>query len=152
MTVETIKDILDWTRNLHVQLEEVYRTTSDETDSERTKMLLSYVADHEAKLAEAIEHYEKDVTVNMIDTWVQDYIMKNPFMQGMMTSLKFAGMSGDEILNATLSSHQHLINLYKDLAESAQTKQLQELFENMQSLEMHELMRMVHTTERFNDL
>ena len=49
MTVETIKDILDWTRKLHVQLEEVYRTTSDESDSERTKMLLSYVADHEAK-------------------------------------------------------------------------------------------------------
>lgn len=152
MTVETIKDILDWTRKLHVQLEDVYRTTSNETDSERTKMLLSYVADHEAKLAETIEHYEKDATVTIIDTWVQDYILKNPFMQGMMTSLKFAGMSSDEILNATVSSHQHLIDMYKGLAESAQTNQLKELFENMQSLEMHELMRMVHTTERFNDL
>ena len=88
----------------------------------------------------------------MLDTWVQDYVQKNPFMQGMMTSLKFAGMSSEDILSATVSSHQHLIDLYKGLAESAQTKQLRELFENMQSLEMHELMRMVHTTERFNDL
>ena len=152
MTVETIKDILDWTRKLHEQLEDVYRVTSDESDSERTKMLLNYVADHEAKLAEAIDHYEKDATVKLVDTWVQDYIMKNPFMQGLMTSLNFAGMSSDEILNATVTSHQHLIDLYRGLAESAQTNQLKELFENMQSLEMHELMRMVHTTERFNDL
>lgn len=152
MTVETIKDILDWTRKLHTQLEEVYRSCSDESDSERTRLLLNYVADHEAKLAGAIEHYEKDASLNLIDSWVQDYIMKNPFMQGMMTSLKFAGMSSEDILNATVASHQHLIDMYKDLAESAQSQQLKELFENMQFLELHELMRMVHTSERFNDL
>ena len=152
MSVETIKDILDWTRSLHEQLAEVYRTTSEEADSERTKMLLTYVADHEVKLAEAIEHYEKNATVTILDNWVQDYIVKNPFMQGMMTSMKFAGMDPDQILNTTVASHQHLIDMYKGLAESAQSSALKELFENMESLELHELMRMVHSTERFNDL
>lgn len=152
MTIETIKDILDWTRDLHRELADVYRANSDASKDERTKMLLRYVADHEMRLADAVAHHEKDPSVQLIDTWVQDYVQKNPFMQGMMGAFKLAGMNYDQILTPTVQAHQHLIGLYEELAENAKTDRLKELFENMQSLEQHELMRMVHTTERFNDL
>ena len=152
MTLETIKDILDWTRQLHEELARLYRDSSGESDDEKTRMLMTYVADHLERLAEAIAHYEKDSTVTMMDSWIQDYVEKNPFMQGWRNAMNLAGMNFDQVLDNTVKTHQQLIGLYEDLAEASKTERMKELFENLQNLEQHELMRMVHTTERFSDI
>jgi rubrerythrin len=153
VTLETIKDILDWTRRLHQELADAYRDGSETITDERARMLLNYVADHEARIAETIKHYEDDTSVRTMDTWVQDYFQHNPFfVSGMQALMATPGLKTEEVLDATVKFHQNLIGVYKDLAESAPTERMRELFENLQSLEQHELMRMVHTAERFNDV
>lgn len=152
MTLESIKDILDWTKQLHEELAEVYRRSSGENEDEKTRLLMNYVADHQQRLADAIANYEKDPGVTLMDSWIQDYVEKNPFMQGWRSFMNLSGMNFDQVLDNTVKAHQQLISLYEELAEASKTERMKELFENLQNLEQHELMRMVHTTERFSDI
>lgn len=152
MTLETIKDILDWTRRLHAELAETYRMNSNAFDDERAKLLINYVADHEARIAETIKHYEDDASVQTMDTWIQDNLQTNPFVKNMQTMFGIPGFSSDEVLDQTVKFHQGLVSMYAELAQSAQSERVRELFQNLESMEQHELMRMVHTAERFNDL
>lgn len=152
MAIETIKDILDWGRRLHEELAQIYQNSSAESEDERTRLLLSYIADHEQKLADIIANYEKHDTTGKIDSWMRDYLDKNPFMAGMREVVKFNPMDGDEILKATINAHQQMIKMYRDLAQNAKAERLESLFENIANMEANELMRMVVTGERWSDM
>lgn len=152
MAIETIKDILDWGRRLHEELAHIYQTSSTETKDERTRLLLSYIADHERKLADIIANYEKHDTSGTVDSWMRDYLDKNPFMAGMREVVSFNPMDSDDVLQATVNAHQQMIKMYRDLAENAKAERLESLFENIANMESHELMRMVMTGERWSDM
>jgi len=76
MPTETIKDILDWGRRLHEDLATIYQSASTESEDERTRLLLNYIADHENHLAEIIANFEKHDTTGRIDSWMRDYLEK----------------------------------------------------------------------------
>lgn len=152
MPIETIKDILDWGRSLHEELAAIYHSSAAESEDERTRLLLSYIADHENRLAEIIANYEKHDTSGRVDSWMQDYLDKNPFMAGIRDMVKFDPGNGDEVLQATISAHQQMITMYRDLAENAKSDRLETLFANIADLESNELMRMVMTGERWSDM
>lgn len=152
MPIETIKDVLDWGRRLHEELASIYQGASAESDDERTRLLLNYIADHENRLAEIIANYEKHDTTGKVDSWMRDYLEKNPFMAGMREVVTFNPMDSDSVLQATVAAHQQMIKMYRDLAENAKTDRLESLFANMADMEAHELMRMVMTGERWSDM
>lgn len=153
MAIETIKDILDWTRDLHGELSELYQNSSEETDDERLKMLLTYIAEHEQKLAEAIDKYEHDSgTIDTLDSWFQQYTENNPFLKGMKSLTQLQPFDSRTVLDYTVQTHQNLINLYRELGDNARTDRIKTLFDNLASMELHDLMRMVHTSERMDDM
>jgi len=152
MTLETVKDILDWTQALHQQLSETYDEAAAEIGDERASMLLKYVAEHERALSEAIKHFEQDSNVHLMDTWLQDYVNKMPFAKNAQVFSPFNNASPAAIIDATIDTHQSLIDMYKELAEIAKTTHLKDLFAEMQFLENSELKRMVTSMQRMYDL
>ncbi len=152
MSIETIKDILDWNRRLHQELSRIYRESSEATEDERSRLLLDYIAEHEERLAETIARYEKDDHVEQLDSWTRNYLDKNPFAASMKQMMDFTAMGTEQILQTTVAAHQKLIELYRELAQNAKSERLEELFKNLASLETHELMRMVMSGERWNDM
>ena|SRR5210317_1294985 len=152
MPTETIKDILDWGRRLHEELATIYQSSSAESEDERTRLLLNYIADHENRLAEMIANFEKHDTTGRVDSWMRDYLEKNPFKAGMREVVKFNPMDGEEVLQATIDAHQKMIAMYRDLAQNAKSDRLETLFTSIADMESNELMRMVMTGERWSDM
>ena len=152
MTLETVKDILDWTQTLHQRLSEAYDEAAAEIGDERASMLLKYVAEHERVLSEAIKHFEKDSNVHLMDTWFQEYVNKMPFVKNFQALSQFSNTSPSAIIDVTIDTHQSLIDMYSELAGIAKTARLKELFEEMQFLENSELKRMVSSMQRMYDL
>lgn len=152
MPVESIRDILDWNKALHRELADIYHNSSTLSQDPRAQMLLDYISEHETKLAEAIDHYEAHENGGKVESWVQDYIEKIPFVKEIRHTMERDSTTVDDIIEVTVSAHQQLIQLYKDLTENAKTERQRELFEGLASMESHELMRMVHTGERWQDL
>lgn len=54
MQIETLKDVLHWTKEFHNQLSRCLRECADENQDARAQMLLTYLAAHEEKLAKAV--------------------------------------------------------------------------------------------------
>lgn len=152
MTLETVKDILDWTRTLHQRLSETYEDAAAEIGDERASMLLKYVAEHERILSESIKRFESDSNVQLMDTWFQEYINKMPFMNSPPAIGGFPTADPTVIIDMTIKAHQSLIDMYKELGELAKTSKLKELFEEMAFLENSELKRMVTSMQRMTDL
>ena len=152
MTLETVKDVLNWTQTLHQRLSEAYDEAAAEIGDERASMLLKYVAEHERILSEAIKRYEKDSNVHLMDTWFQEYVSKVPFMHNSQAFSGFPTADPTTIIEMTVKAHQSLIDMYKEFAELAKTSQLKDLFEGMESMENSELKRMVTSMQRMTDL
>jgi rubrerythrin len=152
VAIETIREILEWGRQLHEELAQIYRSSSASTDDERTQLLLNYIAEHEQNLADMIARYERDEDGGKIDSWMRDYLDKSPFMSGMHAIMDFGDMNSDNIMQATISAHQKMVQMYRDLAENAKTERLEAMFTNLASMESNELMRMVLSGERWSDM
>ncbi len=154
MSVERIRDILDWSRDLHLELQTVFSQAAGQTGDIRARLLLDYVAEHEQRLADAIRHYEDDHDANgdRLETWIMDYIEKISFVREIREKMQLGEMTSEDILQAVVETHQQLIDLYQDLADNAKTERLQELFQGLAAMESHELMRIVHSSERWSDM
>lgn len=152
MSLETVKDILDWTQKLHQKLSDAYEEAAEEIGDERASMLLKYVAEHERVLSESITRFEKDSNVQLMDTWFQEYVDNLPFMIHSPPVSGFPTSDPAAIIEMTIKAHQSLIDMYKEFAELAKTAKVKELFEEMLFLENSELKRMVTSMQRMADL
>ncbi|MDD5582371.1 MAG: hypothetical protein PHS99_04055, partial [Candidatus Marinimicrobia bacterium] len=55
------RDVLNYSKEFHHQLDEYYKTLNNKTDKIRVKMLLDYLMDHEKKLEKNIERIEETI-------------------------------------------------------------------------------------------
>lgn len=152
MTVETVKDVLEWTRELHQKISDTYAETASEIGDERAAMLLKYIAEHEKTLADAIAKFEEHSSATLMDTWFQEHLEKNPFMQNFQAFSNFHPVDTTEIMKITVDAHQALIGMYKEFADLAKTSHLKDLFGNLADMEMGEMMRIVTSGERMSDM
>ncbi|MCS6229994.1 hypothetical protein G3488_03815 [Shewanella baltica] len=54
MQIETLYDVMQWTKNIHQQLHVFAAHCALENDSERSELLLKYISSHEKKMARVI--------------------------------------------------------------------------------------------------
>lgn len=54
MHFKTVKDVVDFSRRLHVQISELYERLSQDTAQARVSMLLDYLKRHEKHLEETL--------------------------------------------------------------------------------------------------
>lgn len=152
MKVETIKDVLEWTQSFHQNLSRCLSHCSNEATSERSKMLLVYLADHEDHLSALINDIEKTAKTNALNTWCYEYLDRNPIIRHDNCEKPFADLSIDEIILEIENLHQHVIGLYRHLNLHCDTPSASVLLKLLENFERHEAMQINHSANRLHDL
>lgn len=152
MTVETIKDVLDLTRRLHINLACALKRASEETRQERLRMLLDYLYEHESELGRVIALSEKDAHQSALHTWCAEYIDKQPFTPEAVENIDYSTMSTAAVMQSILTIHEQIIDLYRYLSTRAVVTTAEEFLNFILTLEQHEAMRMVRDIEKLEDL
>lgn len=152
MEIETLKDILNWTHKFHKHLSHCLAHCSDENTNERSKMLLKYLSDHEKALSKVIEDFLKSDNEHALNIWSYEYVKKQPIVQHVHCDAPFAALDSVQIMDVIVDQHQQVIELYRYLARRADIPSAIEMLESLKSLEEHEIMRMVHSANRFEDM
>ncbi|WP_299018533.1 ATPase [uncultured Photobacterium sp.] len=152
MQVETLKDVLHWTQEFHRCLADCMQSCVDQSDSERVKLLLKYLAEHEEKLEAVIGKFEKSASENILNTWCYEYFDQHPIIRHKLADCPFSELETDEIISEVTHLHSQVIELYRYLSDRAETESSKELLVELADLEKHEAMRMVHSANRLQDM
>lgn len=143
MYTETLRDALEWTSKFHSDLRDCMLRCSEQATSERTALLLDYLATHEEKLAQLIIHFKQQGDTHALNTWCREHFEKKPVIQHSLNDRPLAELTPDELLEYVTFHHSQIIDLYKTLLAKAPIPAMTELLNQLVSLEEHEIMSMV---------
>lgn len=152
MQIETLSDIIDWSRQVHQHLAEHVAKDADRQQNERAKMLMNYLADHESTLSQLLKRFEDTADAKALNTWCYEFISNHPLKIEAEHRRSYAEMGTQEIINSVMAKHKQVLELYRHLEEQADTNSVKELLAQLISLEEHESMRMVQSANRLEDI
>jgi len=152
MQIETLKDVLNWTRDFHQHLASCLHHCTNQHQTERAQLLLEYLAEHEQKLVAVLDGFTQSASVNALNTWCYEYLDKHPIVRHAQCDQPFAQMNTEEIISEIAGQHGQVIDLYRYLQSRAETASAQDLLAQLLALEEHEVMRMAQSTNRLEDL
>lgn len=152
MQVETLKDVLEWTRKFHSNLSDCLHQCAESNESERARLLLDYLAKHEDKLSGLVAEFEVGAEMKALNTWCYDYMEKHPILRSAGCDAPFQKLDAEEIMDVVTDQHEQVIDLYRYLHARADTESIRELVGNLKSLEEQEAMLMTQAANRLQDL
>jgi hypothetical protein len=154
MRYKTVRDILDWTAELHRQLGKLAEKAADDRDPdrERLKLVVDYLADHEAGLKQVILDFEKDIPEGVLSTWFDrapDFDL--PDLEAEAESLAHAG-NIEQAVSRVVEFHDQIVGIYRNLAEQTNNEKIRDLFESLAALEEHDKLRLVRNAHQLRDM
>jgi hypothetical protein len=152
MKIETLQDLIEWTRKTHKHLAECFRHCGTKQEEQRAKWLLEYLSEHEKVLAQTVDRFENEANAGALRTWVYDYLGHTPVDPHKMCSAPYAQMNFEEISASIFDTHNQIIDLYRYLQGRMDTPRARELVDNLLTLEEHETMLLAQQANRLNDL
>lgn len=152
MQIETLKDVLHWTKEFHQHLSQCLAHCADQNTDDRARMMLGYLSEHEKTLTDVVSGFERSGDEHALNTWCYEYLEHHPITQHAHCDSPFAELDAKQIIEVIVDQHQQVIELYRYLASRADIPSVKELVESLQSLEEHEVMRMVQSSNRLSDI
>lgn len=152
MKVETLIDILHWTSEFHRHLNQRLHSCASENENARAKLLLEYLAEHEKKLAHVLHRFEEEGDEDALNTWCYEYLDKNPIVQHHFCDAPFHELSAREIMAVIVEQHEQVIELYRYLRARADIPSSEALLDNLIAFEEHEIMQIVQSANRMDDM
>lgn len=140
MKVETLQDLIDWTRQTHEHLAQCLKNSKAGQRESEANELLRYLADHEEALARAVAQSQKEADPEALKTWVRDYVEETPIDPHQACLAPYEEMGADELITSIVEVHNQVIDLYRYLFKRADTPEARSLAENLLSLEEHAAM------------
>ena len=150
MTYKTVKDVLDFARQLHEALSRQYSELEQLSTSERAQLMLGYLARHERRLAEALRGYEEDAAKGILRTWLQyaPRLDSGPLVE------KVRGVDLNDVeavVAAALEVDDHLLAIYREIEEQADIEPLREVARSLQQIERNEEHLLARDALRLHD-
>lgn len=152
MQIETLRDVLKWTKEFHQHLSQCLSHCADKNTNTRAKMILAYLSDHEESLTKVVSGFETSGNEHALNTWCYEYVNKHPIIQHGHCDAPFSDLDAVQIMEVIVDQHQQVIELYRYLASRADIPSAQEMLTSLKSLEEQEMMRMVQSANRFEDM
>ncbi len=152
MKIETLHDILDWTRKLHQQLSNRLLASAAVSTNERSKMLLEYLADHEQKLGQLLDAFENESDAKALNSWCYEFFQNNEVLAKQQSKLSFDTMTSDQIVEEVAALHNQVIDVYRQLADQFEVPAATDVIQQLLALEQHEAMRLVQGSNRLQDI
>lgn len=147
---EQVREVLDFGRELHTQIEKFYKKSSAQEQQVRVKMLLDYLSRHEKHMAEGLKHFEEETKKSILDFWLQ--YAPSAEIEDMIKGLSVhPAMTVDEVIKIAMDFDDALVELYKDVAREADDPDVKAVFENLVEMENHEKLNVMRNTMLLND-
>jgi hypothetical protein len=152
MRYKTVKDILDWTAELHRQLGLLAEKVAEDPERDRLKLVVDYLADHEARLKQAMLDFEKDIPEGLLSTWF-DRAPDFPMPDLVQDAHDLAhAVNIEQAVSLVVEFHDQIVTIYNNLAEQTNNERIRELFESLAALEEHDKLRLVRNAHHMRDM
>lgn len=152
MKLKTFEDLIEWTRQMHQHLGQSLKHCSKSNPDPRAKWLLEYLSEHEKALEKTVAEFEKQADPKALHTWVYDYLCYAPVEPYQRCDKPYATMNFDEICEEIFSIHGQITDLYRSVAERAETPQSRKLLLSLLKMEESKAMRMAQQINRSSDM
>ncbi len=150
-TFETTRDIIGLARQFHREVSDFYECLSNQASKGRVKLLLQYMSRHEKHLEECLAEYEQDASDRILETWFQ-YAPATTPVENLETVQLESEMSIDDVVKVGLRLDECLINLYREMADNAESREVAEVFCNLLDLEQQEEIALTRNALSIKDL
>lgn len=148
---KTAIDFIDFVRNLHREIKNYCEKILDKSNSEKVKMVLGYVAEHERKMEETLLEYENGLSKSIEETWYQ--FIELPEKPSCLKDIQLSKeMTIDDVVDLISKVDICLIKLYKKLSEISVTEEAQKVFDNLAKMEFNEFRKVIHNIHRVEDI
>jgi len=151
MRYAQIRNVLDEARDFHGQLAEYYGQLSDNAIQQRVALLLDHMSSHEKALQRGLAAYEDDAERQVMDTWV-DLSRHEEILATFKKTLIAADTSVDNVTRAAMDVDHCLLRFYRDVAGSAESETVREVFSNLIDMEEAELRKLAFGALQATDI
>lgn len=134
MRYQTTKEILDHARAYHHRLSEHYQQLQSDTDQERIRLLLDYLSRHERHMEETLVKYTEDASHKILDTWFS-YAPDEHLLAACARLDLHPDMTVDDIVAAVVHYDNCLIDMFRDVEQTASIPEVREAFANLLVME-----------------
>lgn len=149
MRFEQTREVLQHAKKFHEQVAGLCRRLSGECDEERIKMLLDYMSERERQLAKAIQQFTDETSENVLDTWFQFALDK--------TGLHCPDFEltpetrTDDVIRLGMDLAQCLIDMYREIADNADSEEVRVVFRNLLESEEKEKLKLARNAQLLDD-
>ena len=151
MRYTQIRNVLDEARDFHGQLAEYYGQLSDNAVQQRVGLLLDHMSSHERNLQQGLAAYEDDAARQVMDTWV-DLSRHEEILATFEQTPIAADTSVDGVTRAAMDVDRCLLRFYRDVAGSAESETVREVFSNLVDMEEAELRKLAFGALQATDI
>lgn len=151
MRFEQTSDVLDHVGLFHRRVSDLYRQLTEHASSERVRMLLDYMARHEAQLAKSVADYKAESPPQVLASWFK-YTHDEDIFEPLQGVDPEADLPFDDVLDLAVELDAQLLELYREMAERAQSPEVKDLFNNLLLREMEEKQKLMHSALGLMDL
>lgn len=142
MPFEQTRDVIEQARDFHRQLADLFHRIERESDRERIRMLMDYLAAHEERMERRLAAFETDTARPLLDKWYQ-YPPPEDIARALQQVRLSPDMSVPEIVCAALHLDEQILRLYRWAADSAPSPEVREVFESLLAEHKEERRRLV---------
>jgi hypothetical protein len=126
----SVRQLLDQARTFHHRMGEMCESMSRGTDPERVRLLLNYLSQHELKLEQSLQDYEKERSHNVLDHWL-DFTPCESLDTFFEEHALKPGMPLSDIIRTVLQFDDCLIGFYRQVAEETVSEEVRNLFTHL---------------------
>jgi rubrerythrin len=132
-----VNNLLERAIEFHGMLTKFYSKIDNESEKESVKLLVNYMARHEAILKEQLEKITVEERKQLTEEWL-------PYVPESAEKRCFEGLeidkdsTVDDVINTGVRLNQCLIDFYRRLAEISPSEELTALFSSLEAMEIYE--------------
>jgi len=138
---EQVRDVLKHLEMLHGRIKDLYADLGNTAKSERVRMLLNLLCQHEDGFQYSISTHIQQASPTSLDTYFQ-YSHETNINALFNVDNVDASLNADDIEKISTRFSDYLDGFYKDLIQVAEISEVKELFENLRQQQMQERKRL----------
>ena len=134
MSFEQTRDILGHVREYHARVSAYYHSLKDSDSQQRVLLLVEYLSRRHAAISDHLATCEETAAKDILDTWFQ-YSLDSSLLEYINSFTIEGGMTVDDVIQQVMEIEDRLINLYRDILDTALSDHVREYFEMLLVME-----------------
>lgn len=133
-TFVQVKDVIDYSKMIHVRLRNVYESINEINQSEQVKMFLDYLIAEQHRSEELLSTFEATSQPSLLDNWMQ-YSPSIDIHKLIDEQQINPGMTLDEVAQLAVRYSEAMIAFYLEAANETDLPKVSSVFQNLAEME-----------------